>query len=114
MKFSANFIRAVERYRKSGNIPIPISERGMEQFWRYESKGERFPDPDPSFVWLVAAKARWEWTLNEMRRAYDGETDPSGWPGWLELEELYADDPEALRQIRQRIGLRVGDVEATT
>jgi hypothetical protein len=114
MSYSRGFLASVNRYFKASGMSIDISSLGLRQFWLYESKGFVPRNPDPSFTWLVAGKRRWEWTLNEMRRAYDGETDQGGWPGWLELEEAYADDPEGLRQTRQRIGMRVGHVETTS
>ncbi len=104
-KFKESFLREVARFETCQDGAAP-TEIGLEQFFNKESNGAEPAIPDPYFVRLLNGKRWWEWTVNYYAEMYD----KFEWPGWLQLEEDFKKDPSGLQQIRQRVGLRVGDV----
>lgn len=103
MRFRDSFLREVERFDRCNRQPgSPVrTERGVEQFHAFESRGEVPENPDSYFTHLCNGKAWWEWTLNEYKKMlFTAE-----WPGWECLQHDFRDDPAGFNQLRQRCGL---------
>jgi hypothetical protein len=111
MKYRRGFLEMVKRYSESNtsNKYAEPTDRGLEQFFLYESKGIRPDEPDPYFQHLLGGKAWWEWTLNEYADAFEKScrlgcsfTD-CRWDGWYSLAYQFIEDPVGFKQLRQRI-----------
>ncbi|KKK63326.1 hypothetical protein LCGC14_2995400, partial [marine sediment metagenome] len=82
----------------------PRTSKGLAQFQERESKGTEPEDTDPYYLRLCTGKAMWEWTVNDLAGLYR----TIEWPGWLQLELDFKDDPRGLEQIAKRVGVRKG------
>lgn len=101
-RYRDSFMAEVARFERC--CPLPAHEPepvGLAQFFAFESQGIEPAEPSPYFVRLLNGKRWWEWQLNEMARTYG--TDE--WWGWATIEDDWRNDPRAVRQLRQRIGL---------
>jgi hypothetical protein len=101
-KMAAQIVR-FERCQMPGAAP---TESGLRQFHHFESTGEQPASPDPYFLRLWNGKKWWQWTVKNLAELYG----TAEWPGWLQLEHDFKDDPTALIELRGLIGKRQGHI----
>lgn len=68
---------------------LPITKQSLQEFVLYENGKLDYP-PCASTQNLIDAKRWFEWTINEYANLYGTQE----WPGWLQLEKDFQDDPK--------------------
>ncbi len=102
MIIPSKFRIEADRFKKcaTNEASVEYSEKGVEQFYCYESTGQIPEFPDPFFNLLVNGKKWWEWTLNFIKDTYLTEK----WSGWYMYAKDFKNDPNGFKQLRQRCG----------